>query len=131
MSTCAVVRSFIESKTTELQTLNVGFTSEVSDYLVVHTGPEWCLSSMIYSKDTPFWSETLDMIPNWIKETVKPQPRSSEDTHSASPSHSKLLIRWVTRAIRMALLWTRAVRSITSRMSYAVWALNCCCWSVA
>ena len=39
MSTCAVVRSFIESKTMEVQTSNVGFTSEVSDYLVVHTGP--------------------------------------------------------------------------------------------
>ena len=39
MSTCAVVRSFIESKTTEVQTSNVGFTSEVSDYFVVHTGP--------------------------------------------------------------------------------------------
>ena len=23
--------------------------------------PEWCISSMIYSGDTPFWSETLDM----------------------------------------------------------------------
>ena len=22
--------------------------------------PEWCISSMIYSKDTPFWSETLE-----------------------------------------------------------------------
>ena len=42
MSTCAVVRSFIESKTTEVQTSNVGFTSEVSDYLVVHTGPACC-----------------------------------------------------------------------------------------
>ena len=40
MSTCAVVRSFIESKTTEVQTSNVGFTFEVSDYLVVHTGPD-------------------------------------------------------------------------------------------
>ena len=39
LSTCAVVRSFIESKTTEVQDSNVGFTSEVSDYLVVHTGP--------------------------------------------------------------------------------------------
>ena len=42
MSTCAVVRSFIESKTTEVQTSNVGFTLEVSDYLVVHTGPGLC-----------------------------------------------------------------------------------------
>ena len=39
MSACADVGSFIESKTTEVQTSNVGFTSEVSDYLVVHTGP--------------------------------------------------------------------------------------------
>ena len=23
--------------------------------------PEWCISSMIYCRDTPFWSETLDM----------------------------------------------------------------------
>ena len=24
--------------------------------------PEWCISSMIYSRDTPFWSETLEII---------------------------------------------------------------------
>ena len=24
--------------------------------------PEWCISSMIYSRDTPFWSGTLDYI---------------------------------------------------------------------
>ena len=40
MSTCADVGSFIESKMSVVQTLNVGFTSEVSDYLVVHTGPD-------------------------------------------------------------------------------------------
>ena len=40
MSICTDVGSCIESKTTVVQTLNVGFTSEVSDYLVVHTGPD-------------------------------------------------------------------------------------------
>ena len=40
MSTCADVGSFIESKTSVVQASNVGFTSEVSDYLVVHTGPD-------------------------------------------------------------------------------------------
>ena len=40
MSTCAIVRSFIESKATEVQTSNIGFTSEVSNYPAVHTGPE-------------------------------------------------------------------------------------------
>ena len=40
MSICTDVGSFIESKTTVVQTSNIGFTSEVSDYLVVHTGPD-------------------------------------------------------------------------------------------
>ena len=39
MSTSAHVGSFIESKTSVVQTLNVGLTSEVPDYLEVHTGP--------------------------------------------------------------------------------------------
>ena len=39
MSTCADIRSFIGSKTSVVQASNVGFTSEVSDYLVVHMGP--------------------------------------------------------------------------------------------
>ena len=39
MSTCADVGSVIESKMLVVQTSNVGFISEVSDYLVVHTGP--------------------------------------------------------------------------------------------
>ena len=42
MSICTDVGSFIESKTTVVLTSNVGFTSEVSDYLVVHTGPGLC-----------------------------------------------------------------------------------------
>ena len=39
MSTYSDVGSLIESKMSVVQTSNVGFTSEVSDYLVVHTGP--------------------------------------------------------------------------------------------
>ena len=39
MSTCADDGSFIGSKTSVVQTSKVGFTSEVSHYLVVHTGP--------------------------------------------------------------------------------------------
>ena len=38
MSTCTDVGSVFESKLSVVQTSNVGFTSEVSDYLVVHTG---------------------------------------------------------------------------------------------
>ena len=26
------------------------------------SGPEWCISSMLYSRNTPFWSGTLDMV---------------------------------------------------------------------
>ena len=39
MSTCADVGSFIGSKTSAVQTSYVSFTSEVPDYLEVHTGP--------------------------------------------------------------------------------------------
>ena len=42
MSTSADVGSFIESKTSVVQTLSSDFTSEVSDYLEVHTGPDGC-----------------------------------------------------------------------------------------
>ena len=45
MSICTDVGSFIESKTTVVQTSNVGFTSEVSDYLVMHTGPGFKLQN--------------------------------------------------------------------------------------
>ena len=38
-TTCADVGSFIESNTSVVQASNVGFTSEVPDYFVVHTGP--------------------------------------------------------------------------------------------
>ena len=40
MSICTDAGSFVESKTTVVQTSNVGFTAKVSDYLVVHTGPD-------------------------------------------------------------------------------------------
>ena len=33
-------------------------------YIIVQiegSQPEWCISSMIYSRDTPFWSETLEI----------------------------------------------------------------------
>ena len=51
MSICTDVGSFIESKTTVVQTSNVGFTSKVSDYLVVHMGP-YDLYSFNWSKQT-------------------------------------------------------------------------------
>ena len=51
MSACADVGSFIESKTSVAQTSNVGFTSEVPDYLVVHTGPAGVSVSV-----NPYWT---------------------------------------------------------------------------
>ena len=32
--------------------------------------PEWCISSMIYSRDTPVWSESLDMFKNHFNTTM-------------------------------------------------------------
>ena len=40
----------------------------MSYYPVVHTGPEWCFSSMICNRDTPFWSETLEY-GRWLEPT--------------------------------------------------------------
>ena len=34
--------------------------------------PEWWISSMIYSKDTPFWSGTLDIQPNGCPQSCMP-----------------------------------------------------------
>ena len=28
--------------------------------------PEWCISSMIYSRDTPFWSESHEWMGAWV-----------------------------------------------------------------
>ena len=33
----------------------------LSYYLVVHTGPELCISTIYHAWDTPFWSGTLDI----------------------------------------------------------------------
>ena len=75
-----MVRSFNESKTTEVQTLNVGFTSEVSDYLVVHTGPgvSWA-ASLSLSSWVPGQGLTCDTGP-WLSEGVtNPCPACLED----------------------------------------------------
>ena len=40
--------------------------SEVASLCGTHikgSRPEWCISNMIYSRDTPFWTETLDIRP--------------------------------------------------------------------
>ena len=34
----------------------------VGDVHLEGSRPEWCISSMIYSKDIPFWSETLNLL---------------------------------------------------------------------
>ena len=34
----------------------------LSAFSIEGSRPEWCISSMIYSVDTPFWSETLAMV---------------------------------------------------------------------
>ena len=34
----------------------------VSVFYIEGSRPEWCMSSMIHNKDTPFWSGTLDIV---------------------------------------------------------------------
>ena len=65
--------SFIESKTSVVQTSNVGFTSEVSYYLVVHTGPGHSgpvgplLFQLCFSVSPPTVARTASLsLPPWV-----------------------------------------------------------------
>ena len=61
MSICTDVGSFIESKATVVQTSNVGFTSEVSYYLVVHTGPGLLCCPCVYEGEGEGGDEISDL----------------------------------------------------------------------
>ena len=52
-----------EKKERRLMTIGIVFILVLGALRIYIEGsrPEWCISSMIYSGDTPFWSETLDM----------------------------------------------------------------------
>ena len=63
MNTSADVGSFIESKTSVVQTSNVGFTSEVPDYLVVHMGPEPSLKYRMHDTGVQSDRETTSVTP--------------------------------------------------------------------
>ena len=63
MSTCVDVGSVIESEMSVVQTSNVGFTSEVSDYLEVHTGPE--LQTMNIDSENNIMRSHID--PGWVR----------------------------------------------------------------
>ena len=39
--------------------------------------PEWCISSLIYSRDTQFWSETLSMV---AKKNISPEVVETENS---------------------------------------------------
>ena len=49
--------------------------------------PEWCISSMVYSGDTPFWSETLNLL--WTDFTVTSYLVSSPGKVEASTSKAE------------------------------------------
>ena len=92
MSTCADIGSFIGSKTSVEQTSNVGFTSEVSDYRVVHTGPDLdqCPSCLHFGR-------TNHNCTRWYTS-------ADRETRKFSPS----LITWCQQRLS---LWLRATQS--------------------
>ena len=51
-----------------LRIINGEVMSSILWFHIEGSRPEWCISSMIYSRDTPFCSETLDM---WLCEVMK------------------------------------------------------------
>ena len=50
-----------KAKGAELTQCTPDHESAYCQLYVEGSRPEWCISSMIYSGDTPFWSETLDV----------------------------------------------------------------------
>ena len=66
MSTSADIGSFIESKTSVVQTSNVGFTPEVPDYLVVHTGLGDVAGRLPEDVASPTPLSSTDLCGNWF-----------------------------------------------------------------
>ena len=60
--------------------------SQTADFSLQHNiegpRPEWCISSMIYSRDTPFWLETLD--DNYVNHFSHCNVRLSNATSTSS-----------------------------------------------
>ena len=60
--------------------------SQTADFSLQHnikgSRPEWCISSMIYSRDTPFWLETLD--DNYVNHFSHRNVRLSNATSTSS-----------------------------------------------
>ena len=53
------------------------------------SGPEWCISSMIYSGDTPFWFGTLDMhMPHMRAHTHTHIYTQTQNMHTHSTAHT-------------------------------------------
>ena len=56
--------------------------------------PEWCISSTIYSQDTPFWSETLDMTLFYIQKIYRTSSRTlSEHSYYITLHHTCLQLQ--------------------------------------
>ena len=60
--------------------------------------PEWCISNMIYSRDTPFWSGTLDIYCiSWLRYTILVENPCYQQKHSGrEPSISTVYHDWGT-----------------------------------
>ena len=56
--------------------------------------PEWCISSMIYSRDTPFWSGTLDILnTNLYPQTqtnLRQQTQTNTNLHQQTQANTNL-----------------------------------------
>ena len=60
------------------QTTNLPLTFIRKHHMQNGSQPEWCISSMIYSRDTPFWSGTLNIHPWKTLRGRDDQGRASE-----------------------------------------------------
>ena len=66
--------------------------------------PEWCISSLMYSGDTPFWSETLNMNIRSRKNTrstfLEIQKKKKKKKEKKTPKEQNLIQLWKTNIFK-------------------------------
>ena len=64
------IYNFMSSSYNFMSSYSHRSSSQNASLYIKGSRPEWCISSLISSRDTPFWSETLDICTVYLKNKV-------------------------------------------------------------
>ena len=91
-----------------LENENIQFPKCFTGFYIEGFQPEWCISTMIYCQDTPFWSETLNMqhYSTMLKSaTITPKLSSFfcttavQHTHTHTHTYTNFLSCWYSETL--------------------------------